>query len=140
MRPFVMLIAVLMIGVMMMSITAMINEGTENYNVTVPTEYRKLYGQLNSSFDTFDTFTEEQVAGVENKGIVTDSSTSAKTLEGGFSFLIGLFKLPQQILALITIIGSYFNIPAWAVAAAFTFLIVAVLSGIIAIIFRTGES
>ena len=140
MKPFVLLMGVLFIGIMMASITAMINEGATNYNATIPAEYTDLYSQLNTSFDTFDTFTNEQVAGVESKGIVTDSSTSAKTLEGGFSFLIGLFKLPQQIHALVTIVGNYLGLPAWAIGATLTFLVLAVLSGIIAIIFRLGDA
>jgi hypothetical protein len=140
MRPFVLLIGVLMIGVMMMSITGMITEGVRNYNVTIPAEYNNLYYNLNSSFSTFSAFSDEQAAGVEGKGIVTDSATSEKTLEGGFSFLIGLFKLPQQIYALVTIVAGYLGVPDWAIGATLTFLVIGVLAGIIAIIFRLGDA
>jgi hypothetical protein len=141
MRPFVLLIGVLFIGVMMMSITGLIREGAKNYNATIPKEYNNLYYKLNESFDVFgNKYSQEQVAGVEGKGIVTDSATSEKTLEGGFSFLIGLFKLPQQIQALITIVGGYLGVPAWAIGATFVFLFVGILAGIISIIFRLGDA
>ncbi|KKN60156.1 hypothetical protein LCGC14_0534470 [marine sediment metagenome] len=140
MRPFVLLIGVLMIGVMMMSITGLISEGAANYNQTIPDEYHSLFGELNNSFTTFGAFADEQVAGVEGKGIVTDSAAAEKTLEGGFSFLIGLFKLPQQIYSLIGIVAGYLGIPGWAVGATLTFLIVGVLAGIISIIFRLNDA
>ena len=141
MRPFTLLISVLLFGVMIMSFTPLINEMTNTYNVTIPAEYQTLYTQAgNGSFATFDTFSNEQVRGVEGTGIVTDATSGTQVLSGGFSFLIGLFQLPQKIYALITIVAGYLGIPAWATGAALTFLVVGVLAGIVAIIFRLGDA
>lgn len=141
MRPFTLLIAVLMFGVMIMSFTPLINEATNTYNVTIPTEYQTLYTRAgNESFATFDTFSGEQVRGVEGTGIVTDATSGTQILSGGFSFLVGLFQLPQKIFSLVSIVGGYLGIPEWAIGAALTFLVVGVLAGVVAIIFRLGDA
>lgn len=141
MRPFTLLIAVLLFGTMMMSFTPLINEGINTYNKTIPAEYQTLYTKAgNESFTTFGAFGNEQVRGVEGTGIVTDATSGTQILSGGFSFLVGLFQLPQKIYALITIVSGYLGIPAWARGATLTFLVVGVLAGIVAIIFRLGDA
>src|SRR3990167_3318417 len=128
MKPITLLIAVLMFGVMMMSFTPLINEMINTYNATIPAEYQTLYTKAgNESFATFDAFSSEQTGAVEGSGIVTDATSGTQILSGGFSFLIGLFQLPQKIYALITIVAGYLGIPAWATGAALTFLVVGVL-------------
>jgi hypothetical protein len=141
MRPFTLLIAVLLFGVMMMSFTPLINEAINTYNATIPSEYQTLYTKAgNESFATFDAFGNEQVRGVEGTGIVTDATSGTQILSGGFSFLVGLFQLPQKIYSLIVIVAGYLGVPDWAIGATLTFLVIGVLAGIVAIIFRLGDA
>lgn len=141
MKPFVLLIAVLFLGVMAMSITGLLLEMPETYNITVAPEYYTLVTKAgNESFETFSAFGDTQVKGVEGSGVTTDASTGTQILSGGFSFLIGLFQLPQKIFSLIVLVAGYLSIPAWAVGTALSFLTVGILAGIVAIIFRLGDA
>ena len=142
MKPFTLLIGVLLMGVMMMSISPLINEMLGTYNATIPAEYNNLFAEIgNNSFSTFgDDYAPGQVKVVEGSGIVTDATSGSQILGGGFSFLIGLFQLPQQIYALITIVAAKLGVPLWAAQASFVFLFIGVLAGIVAIIFRLGDA
>lgn len=141
MRPFTLLIAVLLSSVMMTGFLTVINEATVTYNKNIPAEYQALYTKVgNESFDTFNTFGNTQVKSVEGTGIVTDATSGTQILSGGFSFLIGLFQLPQKIGSVMYIVGGQLGIPIWALNAAAAFLIIGVLAGIVAIIFRLGDA
>ena len=137
MRPFVLLIAVLLAAVMMTGMITIVNEMAITYNTTIPPEYETFYTHVgNESFDTFNTFGNTQVKSVEGGSVVTDATSGTQMLSGGFSFIVGLFSLPAKINSVMYIIVGQLGIPMWAAAAAKAFIIIGVLAGIIAIIFR----
>lgn len=141
MRPFTLLISVLLSAVMMTGFLTVINEATVTYNKTVPAEYQTFYTRVgNESFTTFSSFSNTQVKSVEGTGVVTDASSGTQILSGGFSFLVGLFELPKKINSLLYIVAGQLGVPIWAADAAAAFLIIGVLAGIIAIIFRLGDA
>lgn len=138
MTPKNMLIGIILLSVMMFTATGLIGSWKSYYNFTVDSQYTDTFNIINNSQKEYNSFASSGIEPVEGKGTATDAITSAKVLEGGFSYFLNFLSMPSKIINLMSNVGNILNVPGWVIPTSFLILSIIVISAIVGVFFRTG--